>query len=393
MRIVLLNQFYPPDRSPTARYLRDLAEALVVQGAEVEVLASRAYYRKGPEEDGVTGWVKVRRFWTPTGRGPLAKAVAYAVYYIQAATRLALGPRADLVLGLSSPPYLGLLARAFGKRHAHWVMDAYPQVLFASGALSSTSLLGSTLRQLARVQYRGAAAVFALGPDMARRLAPELDGRADIRPLWLPSDMPPLPKRSAVALARRAWGAAPGRRVLLYAGNLGRGHRYSEFVTAMRTQKANGPLWVFMGDGPGFPELAQILAAEPSLPLRLEAPCFGVSYAAKMAAADLHLVSLKEGWQGLIVPSKLQASLAAGKPVIFVGPKDCEPARWLAASGAGWIIPIGRLDRLRSAVNAPGRELLRRGKLGRVWALAEFHGREGAATMATRVLAASGETP
>lgn len=371
LHLVLLNQFYPPDRSPTARYLRDLAEAMASRGHTVEVYCSRALYRAGGGDRADSG-VRVRRFWAPNGRGLSSKALGYAAYYAQAGAALAQGPAPDLILALSSPPFLGLLARLFGKRHAHWVMDAYPQALFASGAVRRGGLASRLLSALARSQYRGAAGVITLGPDMARRLRPELGRPALVRPLWLPSDLPPAPPEAAVRAVRRAWGAAAGRRVLLYAGNLGRGHRYGEFVDAMRAQGGGGPLWVFMGDGVGFNALRRIRAAEPGLPLRMEGPCFGADYAARLAAADAHLVSLQEGWQGLIVPSKLQASLASAKPVIFVGPADCEPARWIAASGAGWVVPPGDGQGLIRALAAPKAERLSRGRRGRVWALGHF---------------------
>jgi len=47
MRIVLLNQFYPPDVAPTGRYLHDLARELVAQGHHVTVIASRHAYGGG----------------------------------------------------------------------------------------------------------------------------------------------------------------------------------------------------------------------------------------------------------------------------------------------------------------------------------------------------------
>jgi glycosyltransferase involved in cell wall biosynthesis len=372
LKIVLLNQYYPPDRSPTARYLRDLAESLATKGYSVEVLCSQAVYRSGETRDKSDSRVRVKRFWAPSGRSVTLKALGYAAYYIQTSLYLLFHPRPDLILALSSPPFLGILAKLFGRTHAHWVMDAYPQVLFSSGALRQDGLIGWILSRLVAWQYRGATQVIALGPDMARRLIPELNFSAYVQPLWLPSDMPASPSAKAVAHVRKTWGVQPGRRILLYAGNLGRGHRYMEFVEAMRKLGSKGPLWVFMGDGAGFKLLKKIQAAEPALPLLIESPHFGMSYAARMAAADAHLVSLQEGWQGLIVPSKLQASLASGKPVIFVGPQDCESARWIKSGKAGWVVSPDDIESLIKLVKHPRSELAKRGRSGKSWALKNF---------------------
>src|SRR6185436_18720064 len=67
-----------------------------------------------------------------------------------------------------------------------------------------------------------------------------------------------------------------------------------------------------------------------------------LSYQAKadlaftLSAADVHLVSLREGLDGLLVPSKLYGALASGRPVAYVGPEWCEVARVVRSDGLGW---------------------------------------------------------
>jgi colanic acid biosynthesis glycosyl transferase WcaI len=60
-----------------------------------------------------------------------------------------------------------------------------------------------------------------------------------------------------------------------------------------------------------------------------------------LAAADVHLVSLKPALEGLIVPSKFYGIAAAGRPTIFIGAKDGEIARLLAETGCGFTVPPG----------------------------------------------------
>src|SRR5438876_10888764 len=56
---------------------------------------------------------------------------------------------------------------------------------------------------------------------------------------------------------------------------------------------------------------------------------------ARLAAADLHLVSLQPEWAGIVVPSKFFGSLAVGRPVLYAGPGDSEIARWVGESDVG----------------------------------------------------------
>ncbi len=74
------------------------------------------------------------------------------------------------------------------------------------------------------------------------------------------------------------------------------------------------------------------------------------------------------------MPSKLQAAFGLGRPVIFVGPRDSEPADWIAESGGGWIVAEGDVDGLLQAVAAAGdpAERRRRGEAGRAFARVHF---------------------
>jgi colanic acid biosynthesis glycosyl transferase WcaI len=55
-----------------------------------------------------------------------------------------------------------------------------------------------------------------------------------------------------------------------------------------------------------------------------------------LSAADTHLVSLRAGLEGLLVPSKLYGALASGRPVCYVGPAACEVANVVRRGDLGW---------------------------------------------------------
>jgi colanic acid biosynthesis glycosyl transferase WcaI len=43
-----------------------------------------------------------------------------------------------------------------------------------------------------------------------------------------------------------------------------------------------------------------------------------------LAAGDAHVITVKRGLEGVVVPSKIYGILAAGKPVIAVAPEECD---------------------------------------------------------------------
>ncbi len=58
----------------------------------------------------------------------------------------------------------------------------------------------------------------------------------------------------------------------------------------------------------------------------------------RLAAADVHLVSLRPEYTGLAVPSKFFGSLASGRPVIFAGTEESAVARWIEQFKVGWVL-------------------------------------------------------
>jgi glycosyltransferase involved in cell wall biosynthesis len=398
VRLLLLNQFYPPDPAPTGRVLHDLARALVARGHEVQVLCSRHSYHGGadyPAQE-VRDGIGVRRLRALSfGRaGHVGRALDYGSFLASLLGRLAAGrPRFDLVLALTTPPYLGLLAALAARRrrraHAHWLMDLYPDALVAHGWLREGGPALRALRRLARWQVRGAATVVCPGPRMAAHAEQGLGVAVGWVPLWAPG-LPPA-SGDEVARLRAARGWAPADQVLLFSGNLGLGHRYAEFLALAERLGPAGPRWAFVGDGARRAMLEAFVRGHPRARVSVHPPEPEERLGASLLAGDVHLVSQEPAWSAVMVPSKLQAAFAAGRPVIFVGPEDCDAAAWVREAGAGWVVPPGDDAALEAAVaeTRDPAERARRGTAGQSFARRHFD-REGNAGRLVELLERAG---
>jgi glycosyltransferase involved in cell wall biosynthesis len=58
----------------------------------------------------------------------------------------------------------------------------------------------------------------------------------------------------------------------------------------------------------------------------------------RLACADIHVVTLRPGWTGMVVPSKFFGALAAGRPVLFAGSVDSSLAKWIREFQIGWVL-------------------------------------------------------
>jgi glycosyltransferase involved in cell wall biosynthesis len=379
LRFILLNQFHPPDLAPTGRLLRDLARELGARGHDVRVICSRGAYEggtvAGPADPAVTRVPALGR----GGRLDVGRLADHALYLAGAFVAGLLSPRPDVVVSLTTPPYLGVaghaIARLRGAAHAHWVMDVYPDALAAHGLIRRQGIAWRALERLARWQWTGAGAVIAIGPWMARRLEGYVPaGPVAWVPLWAdaPTDDGFGAEEIRATRARRGWSDRD--LVLLCSGRLGLGHRFDEFLAAAAQLGAAGPVWAFVGDGARRGDVEGFARDNPGARIALHPPVAARELPASLGSGDVHLIGMAPGWEGLIVPSRLQAAFAAARPVIFVGPDACEVADWLRESHGGWVAAPGDVSAVLAAVEAARdpAERARRGAAARAFASERF---------------------
>jgi hypothetical protein len=259
VNIVLINQFFPPAQAPTGILLADLSAELARRGHAVTVIASAAGY--GGESATVADMPsRMRVIRTgPSGRhrsGIAEKLGDYLSFYRGAWRELErLTETPDVLVCLTTPPFIGLLAAHLRKRrgipYVLWCMDLYPEVLQANGFFRAWNPIKPLLRKLARVERTRASRVVALGPDMAGLLSASGASRIEEIPVWSTLAAPPEAQAAAREL-RRARGWGDGEIILLYSGNMGRAHRAEEFAALAERLRGRTPRCrvVFAGDGP-----------------------------------------------------------------------------------------------------------------------------------------------
>ncbi|WP_197077537.1 glycosyltransferase family 4 protein [Hyphomicrobium sp. 99] len=350
-----MNRFFYPDYSATSQMLTDLTFGLAERGAEVSVITSRLLYEDAraalPTRERVRG-VDIERVWTSRyGRtGLVFRLIDYLTFYFSAALTLARSARrGDIVVAMTDPPALSILALVLAwSRGAHlvnWLQDVFPEVAEALQLAGKRSpLLFRPLRLLRDLSLRRASMNVAIGSLMAERLLQlgVTQDRMIMIPNWADTNairpVPPMSNR-----LRSDWGLSE-KFVVAYSGNLGRAHGIETLVDAMTITGQNGEPeihWLFVGGGVGLEQLKR--AAEElgiaNLTFRPYQPRENLSQS--LSVADVHVVLLRPALEGLIVPSKFYGIAAAGRPIIFVGAADGEIARLIMQYGCGATIASG----------------------------------------------------
>jgi putative colanic acid biosynthesis glycosyltransferase WcaI len=340
VRILLINQYFPPDTSATAKMAALVVERLAKRHT-VTVLAGRPSYEPTERhpfylfQRKTEGNISVCRVGsTAHPRYRMRHRVSNYLSYLSLASPSALLMPADLVMAMTDPPVAGiagaLVARLRGLPFVYNVRDLYPDMALGGEIVRPAGWVRAW-EKLHRRALREAKKVIVLGDDMRdrirakgvdeKRIAVVRDGAplADALP---PADHP---------VAREIRGGY--RFVVLHAGNLGFYGAWETLVEAARLLENNGIGLVFVGEGA---EKARVEAAARGcpavrfLPFR---PAEEIPYV--LAAGDVHVITVRRELEGVVAPSKLYPILAAGRPVLAVAPEGCDIARIARRTGSG----------------------------------------------------------
>jgi glycosyltransferase involved in cell wall biosynthesis len=189
------------------------------------------------------------------------------------------------------------------------------------------------LRDLA---WRRAEACVTLGSDMQRVLsrAGVEPRRLAVIPNWAPAGLDVQPAGTADAL-RKKWELV-GKFVVLYSGNLGRVHDLAPLLDVAERLRAQPHIvFVFVGRGAQLATLQARTDERKLKNIRFQSPQPRDQLATALSLGDLHLLTLLPGCESFVFPSKLYGIAAVGRPILFVGPPDCEIATLIKARRIG----------------------------------------------------------
>lgn len=354
MHIVALNQVYTPDTAATAQLLNELAVGLVARGHEVTVVAAGT--RSGREV--LEGVEVVRVPATRLGKKTLLhRAADYASFYAGAFGALASVSRRrpDVYLALTTPPMIAAVPQlvALGRTPTvALVQDLYPDVAVALGAVTAGSPTHRAWAAATRASLSRAARVIALSEVMAEHLRGYgvKDERLEVIPNWALAELESMPKSTSGQSARLEYGLGD-RFVVMYSGNHGAGHSFDTLLAAARRLRDRKDIaFVFVGDGVRKHEVESFVRREGLDNVKLFPLAPRERLAESLAAGDLHVVTMRDGLEGLIVPSKFYGILAASRPTLFIGPRTDSIARTVVSTGTGVAFDNGDVSGVTEAI-------------------------------------------
>jgi colanic acid biosynthesis glycosyl transferase WcaI len=332
VRVLLLNLYYPPDTSATAKMAKTVAAALAAKH-EVTILSGRPSYDPTERRDWhlyqteKAGNIRVIRVGsTDYSRLQMKKRVFNYLSYVFLAVPRALFLHCDVILAMTDPPFEGILgafvAMLKNKPYVYNIRDLYPDMALG-GSIVEPGPLARIWEKLHRWALRRATKVIVLGNDMRNRILRK--GVDPARVVVVRDGAEILPNGVLLEnLDRSVIDAIRGqfRFVLLHAGNLGFYGAWDTLLEGARSLAADGVALVLVGDGAQREKLESAYSGISNVRFLPFFPA--VKIPSVLAAPDAHVITIKRGLEGVVVPSKMFGILAAGKPIVALAPEECD---------------------------------------------------------------------
>lgn len=359
LRILLITQWFDPE--PTFKGLA-FAHALRERGHDVQVITGFPNYPGGEVYSGY----KLKWFQRETMDGvevcrlPLypshdGSAIGRALNYISFAITSCLfgilfSRKADVIYAYHPPLTVGMSAAVAGffRRTpvVYDIQDMWPDTLKATGMLNNPKAL-SLIGWICKWIYRRAAALVVLSPGFKQLLVERGVSEQKVKVIYNWCDAKALSQPTTLIKPE----GMQNRFNVVFAGTMGRAQALDAVITAAAIVAKTHPFiqFVFVGGGMDVERLKQF-ALDQSPENVLFLPRMSMTDVAQVLyAADLLMVHLREDpLFAITVPSKTQAYMAVGKPILMAVRGDA--ANIIRDAECGIVVEPEQADQIARAV-------------------------------------------
>ena len=381
MKIQVLAPHFEPDSAPTGEFMSAIVNNLGDLGHELHVITALPWYRDHAVEAGWEGklirneerpWGKITRVHPfPTDKTNIAaRAAAFAGF-----TAIGLGAAVfdrfdpDIVFAMSPPLSLGVAGWMAAKRRGvpfvFNIQDVFPDVAIETGTITNPKVIAGA-KKLEKFVYDRADVVTVLSEEMQRNVDAKTTSKTTIIPNFVDiSTFEPQPRENSY---REEFGLT-GKKVVMYCGNVGFSQSIELLADAAREfSDLEDVMFVVNGGGSAIGEVRRRAQGLDNFRIIPYQPVERVPEV--LAAADVHVIPLREGLAWSSVPSKLYKVLAVERPVIASVDAGTEVGRVVVEAGAGHAVgpddPAVLIDSLRNVL-ASSEEQAEMGRRGRQW--------------------------
>ena len=297
-------------------------------------------------------------------RSKLFRVLSWINYSLFAFWKMLKTDSNTVIFIVSNPPFLGffvLLVNLVKRtRYVVLVYDIHPDILISFGVLSKNSFVAKLWKSMNRRVWNRSIAVYTIGSIMAKNLTKQFNVErtkldyVGVIPPWADTNkIKPIDKNDNPLSSELG---QESKITILYSGNMGISHDIDSILQAAKILKNEKNIaFLLIGEGEKWQDAVDFqkdndLSNLQVLPFQPEER---LPYT--MALADIALVALDEGAEGLMIPSKMFYYMAVGAAVVGICKGRSDMSEIVQNSRCGVIVepknPIKLAEVIRDLAN------------------------------------------
>lgn len=364
---VLVTEYFHPDTASTGQLMTDLAVGLENRGLDMTVYTSQPNYHSGkntkqPSTTYHEG-VLVKRISAPQVRqSSLTRRLFNWIVFVVWMSLVLLFSRPDRdreLIFVSNPPFLPIVlwpvCRLRGWDYTYIVHDLYPDQPVELNYLTEGGVVARVWHYLHEKVFSAATNVVAIGPAMKERIVRSAgadfnETKVEVIHNWEDEEFIQPVSKSENWFSREH--GLVDSFTILYSGNIGEFHDLETLIRAAEEFRNENVKFLIIGEGDNKESIVSLAdelgVSDGTVEFLPYQPWDELPYS--LTSGDVSVVTVKEGFEGVCVSSKLYTAMAAGMPVLCISQPYDDEAKIVKNRNAGINVPQGDINGVVSAI-------------------------------------------
>ena len=368
-KFFLISQVFHPDEVSTANLFTNLATVIKNDNYEVEIWCAQPCYstQKRQPSKIIYNGINIHYLCSTNFKKKhvIGRFVNTLTFIISACFRLIISTdKTPVFTHTTQPPvgiFLSFICHLKKRKLCYVLLDIFPEGLIRLGKLSPDNFIAKIWHKLFIASLKRYSLIISIGRDMkdwVEKKYPDHNGKIKYIPLWQDASLvSPSPLNGNIYINEMN---LKGRFVAQYSGNMGIWNEMSS-IWKVINMKLENVVFMLVGDGVRKGELIENINSESKnvvlLPFQPTEKLGSL-----LTGCHVAFVTLKQGLEGMAVPSKIFGIMAAGVPVIALVPENSEIAYIVREEKCGYVLdPEDAAGLFNIIVNLQNNELLRKG--------------------------------
>jgi colanic acid biosynthesis glycosyl transferase WcaI len=358
-KFFLISQVFYPDEVSTANLFTNLCSTIAEDNFEVEVWSAQPSYSVLKRQSKIAYYkgIKIQYLLSTNFRKESipGRFLNTITFILSVTIKLLLSGEKTTVFTHTTQPPIGIIVSLICKlrrrKFIYILLDIFPEGLIRLDKISKRNPLARLWSRMFIVSLGKSENIIVIGRDMKdwlKEVYPECHKKVIYIPLWqdeklvYPSDF--IENEFVIKYQLQ------NKFVVQYSGNMGLWNDMNTLAKAVQ-RNLESVMFMFVGGGIRREELLASLSGSDQKNVLFLSFQPVEKLGSLLTACHAGIVSMREGLEGMAVPSKIYGIMASGVPVIAMVPKNSEIAYIVKEENCGYVLNPTDLNGLVNAIN------------------------------------------